>query len=253
MTAACFWIRALAACALLTGVAAAAGAQSVPDDDVPGDSPRLHINERGRPTLQLPFGEVVLRGRAATVVQSPSRDRGTWGPDSAWQTRRVQVEGTLFKKVEFEVSREFGDADEPERDTFANVRFNRAFELRAGQFKMPFGRDALIGGTNLDFVYRSLAGRLIAPGRDLGVMAHGRLKSRRLAYQAGVFHGDGDNARSRQKPIVVSGASIRLMPPASASVHSPFFKLAAARCTAIPACSCATAPRSPARSRSIPA
>ena len=198
MTAACFWIRALAACALLTGVAAAAGAQSVPDDDVPGDSPRLHINERGRPTLQLPFGEVVLRGRAATVVQSPSRDRGTWGPDSAWQTRRVQVEGTLFKKVEFEVSREFGDADEPERDAFANVRFNRAFELRAGQFKMPFGRDALLGGANLDFIFRSLPGRLIAPGRDLGVMAHGRLKSRRLTYQAGVFRGDGDNARTSQ-------------------------------------------------------
>jgi hypothetical protein len=39
---------------------------------------------------------------------------------------------------------------------------------------MPFGHDALNGGNNLDFVYRSLIGRTIAPGRDLGVMAHGR-------------------------------------------------------------------------------
>jgi phosphate-selective porin len=119
------------------------------------------------------------------------------------------------------VSREFGDADEPERDTFANVRFNRAFELRAGQFKMPFGRDALIGGANLDFVYRSLAGRLIAPGRDLGVMAHGRLKSRRLGYQAGVFHGDGDNARSAQTRGGRRAVAGRLLVTPFASNHNP--------------------------------
>jgi len=203
MTAARTLTRALAACALLAGLAGSVSAQTAkdkgtPDEEVQDNGPRLHLDQRGRPALQLPFGEVVFRGRAATVVQSPSRDRGTEVPEPGWQTRRVQVEGTLFKKVEFEVSREFGDADDPERDAFANVRFNRTFELRAGQFKMPFGRDALIGGANLDFIFRSLPGRLIAPGRDLGVMAHGRLKSRRLVYQAGVFRGDGDNARTSQ-------------------------------------------------------
>ncbi|HEV8396120.1 MAG TPA: porin [Vicinamibacterales bacterium] len=189
MTAARVLTGALAACALLTSLAGRAGAQTPSG---------LRLADNGRPTLQLPFGEIVFRGRVSTTVQSPSRDRGTPRPDPGWQTRRLQVEGTLFKKVEFEVSREFGDADEPERDAFANIRFNRAFELRAGQFKMPFGHDALIGGANLDFVYRSLAGRQLAPGRDMGVMAHGRLKSRRLAYQAGVFRRDGDNARTAQ-------------------------------------------------------
>jgi len=198
MTVARAWPRALAACALLTGLAAGASAQTVPDDGVPGDRPGLHLDERGRPTVQFPFGKVVLRGRVGTLVQSPSRDRGAERPDPDWQTRRLQVEGTLFKKVEFELSREFGDAAEPERDAFANIRFDRAFELRVGQFKMPFGHDALVGGNNLDFVYRSMAGRQLAPGRDLGVMAHGRTRSRRFTYQAGVFRRDGDNARTAQ-------------------------------------------------------
>jgi monoamine oxidase/phosphate-selective porin len=180
-------LRALAACVLMLGVAGPARAQT---------ESRWRIAGNGRPTLQLPFGEIVFRGRVAATVQTPSRDRGTMRPDPGWQTRRVQVEGTLFERVEFEVSREFGDAEEPERDMFANIRFDRAFELRAGQFKVPFGHDALIGGANLDFVYRSLAGRRLAPGRDLGVMAHGRVKGRRLAYQAGVFRRDGDNART---------------------------------------------------------
>jgi phosphate-selective porin OprO and OprP len=182
---------ALGLCAVVAGAGAPASAQT----QTPSG---LRIADNGRPTLQLPFGEIVFRGRVATTVQSPSRDRGTPRPDPGWQTRRLQVEGELFEKVEFEVSREFGDADEPERDAFANVRFSRAVELRAGQFKMPFGHDALIGGANLDFVYRSLAGRQLAPGRDLGVMVHGRLKGRRLTYQAGLFRRDGDNARTDQ-------------------------------------------------------
>jgi phosphate-selective porin OprO and OprP len=182
---------ALGLCAVAAGATAPASAQTQPPSG-------LRIADNGRPTLQLPFGEIVFRGRVATTVQSPSRDRGTPRPDPGWQTRRLQVEGTLFKKVEFEVSREFGDADEPERDAFANVRINRALQVRAGQFKMPFGHDALIGGANLDFVYRSLIGRQLAPGRDLGVMAHGRSKGRWIAYQAGVFRRDGDNARTPQ-------------------------------------------------------
>jgi phosphate-selective porin OprO/OprP len=169
-------------------------AQTAPGDD---GSP-LSLDKNGRPTLMLPFGEVQFRGRVASMLQSPSFDRGSHTPESGWQTRRLQVEGTLFKRLEFEVSREFGDATEPERDMFANLRLDRRFELRAGQFKMPFGRDALTGGANLDFVFRSLAGRHLAPGRDLGVMAHGRLMGRLLTYQAGVFRRDGDNARTSQ-------------------------------------------------------
>jgi phosphate-selective porin OprO and OprP len=180
---------ALGLCALAAAVAGPASAQTPSG---------LRLADNGRPTLQLPFGEIVFRGRVSTTVQSPSRDRGTRRPDPRWQTRRLQVEGEFFDRLEFEVSREFGDADEPERDAFANVRFHRAFELRAGQFKVPFGHDALIGGANLDFVYRSLAGRQLAPGRDLGVMVHGRSRGRRLAYQVGVFRRDGDNARTPQ-------------------------------------------------------
>jgi phosphate-selective porin OprO and OprP len=187
----------LVLCALiLTLQASQARAQTSPDPDDGGSGFRLAGN--GRPTLDLPFGEIQFRGRVAGTVQAPTRDRGRVRPDPGWQTRRLQVEGTLFKRLEFEVSREFGDADEPERDAFANLRISRALELRAGQFKVPFGRDALIGGANLDFVYRSLAGRQLAPGRDLGVMAHGRVAGRHVTYQAGVFRKDGDNARTDQ-------------------------------------------------------
>lgn len=181
-----------------TVAAGAGGPQNGQAQGQPPGGSGLRLGTNGRPTLQLPFGEIQFRGRLAGLVQTPTHDRGADGPDPTWQTRRLQIEGTLFTRLEFEVSREFGDATEPERDAFANLRVNRAFELRAGQFKLPFGRDALTGGANLDLVTRSLAGRQLAPGRDTGVMAHGRLARRRVAYQAGYFTKDGDNARTSQ-------------------------------------------------------
>ena len=135
---------------------------------------------------------MVFRARLETAwrLNSPLVD----GIDGDWRRRRVQVEGR-YKRLEYEVSQEFGDPVEPERDAFVNMRFSRRFELQGGRFKIPFGRDALASGANLDFVSRSLLGRTLAPGRDVGVMAHGRL-SDRLTYDAGYFLHDGDNSRS---------------------------------------------------------
>jgi hypothetical protein len=47
---------------------------------------------------------------------------------------------------------------------------------------------------NLDFVYRSRIGSILAPGRDIGVMVHGDLLEQSLRYSAGVFRHDGEIA-----------------------------------------------------------
>ena len=150
------------------------------------------------PTLRVGDLEVVFRARLDTAVRigSPVEE----GTQVDWRRRRVGVEGS-YKRLEYELSHEFGDPTEPERDAYVNMRFSRPFELQAGRFKMPFGRDALASSANLDFVFRSQLGRQLAPGRDVGVMAHGRL-SDRLTYDAGYFLHDGDNARS---PVTEGG------------------------------------------------
>jgi phosphate-selective porin OprO/OprP len=169
----------------------ASSAQAAPK---PEPNP-IRFSLEKHPTLTLPFGEIRFQARLESTVRSASEEQGL-DTDLAWQSRHLHVEGTLFKKLEFEVSREFGDADEPEHDTYANYRFARRFELRAGQFKLPFGRDELTGGSHLDFVYRSLIAREVAPGRDIGIEAHGRVFKRRLSYQAGYFLHDGDNSNT---------------------------------------------------------
>jgi phosphate-selective porin OprO and OprP len=125
---------------------------------------------------------------------SPSGEADESSPDLA--RRRIGVGGDIEHLVEFQVERELGD-DEPWRDVYANYHQFDAVQVQGGKFKLPFSLDENTSVTNLDFVYRSLAANQLAPGRDRGVMVHGRLFRRVLRYEVGAFDHDGRNGRTR--------------------------------------------------------
>jgi phosphate-selective porin OprO/OprP len=110
--------------------------------------------------------------------------------------RRIGVEGEIGDVADFQIEREFADR-RLWRDVYVNYRGLDRVELQAGQFKLPFGLDENTSSTNLDFVYRSRAARL-SPGRDPGLMAHGRVGV--VRYEAGAFTQDGDNGRAGGVP-----------------------------------------------------
>ena len=110
--------------------------------------------------------------------------------------RRIGAAGVIADVVDFQIERELAD-EGGWRDVYANYRTRDGLNLQAGHFKLPFGLDENTSSTNLDFVYRSRAATL-SPGRDPGVMAHGRVRVFR--YAAGVFTRDGDNGRGRTAP-----------------------------------------------------
>jgi phosphate-selective porin len=148
-----------------------------------------------------------FKARIESELRASTPASGFESGQIEWQDRRIGVEGTAFKRFTFEISRELGDDFESAhdlsektrwRDVYGNWRVTRALNLQAGRFKIPFGREELMGEPNLDFVHRSLAARVLSPGRDAGVMAHGRLFSRRVGYQAGYFTRDGDNGRTSE-------------------------------------------------------
>lgn len=142
---------------------------------------------------------VQIDGRASEApLDDEDRDQARFD----LSRRRVSVEGVAFDVLEFEVEREI-TGDEPWRDVFVNYRADPRVQVQAGHFRLPFSLDQDIGATNRDFVSRSLAGRQLGPGRDPGVMVHGRVL-RLLRYEAGVFRNDGRNARTRN-PERVSG------------------------------------------------
>jgi phosphate-selective porin OprO and OprP len=80
------------------------------------------------------------------------------------------------------------------RDAYANFALHRDFEIRAGQMKVPFGRQRVVSSGNLQMVDRSLVTSEFNLDRDVGVqfLSNDFLGSNGLlGYNLGVFGGDG--------------------------------------------------------------
>ncbi len=115
--------------------------------------------------------------------------------------RRIGVTGVFAGVADFQIERELASA-RSWRDVYVNYRGLDRVDIQAGQFKLPFGLDENTSSVNLDFIYRSRAAAL-SPGRDPGLMAHGRVRA--LRYEVGVFTRDGDNARGNHTQRVSGG------------------------------------------------
>lgn len=140
-----------------------------------------------------------VRAALRVVTHVDWTDLKAGGPDTDVRRARLGVTGSLFERFEYEVERDFRDRTRRWRDAYGNVTVSRALEIRAGRFKVPFSLDQLTSAAELDFVARSLAAQYLAPGRDTGLMAHGRLVGRRVRFQSGVFRGGGDNIRAEER------------------------------------------------------
>ncbi len=115
--------------------------------------------------------------------------------------RRFGVDGVLFNRLEFQVSRETVETAIPWKDVTGNIRIIPGLQLRGGRFRIPFSLEQSTVGIELDFIERSRIAARLAPGRDTGAMVHGALFDHGLRYQLGVFENDGD--------VAVTAANVR--------------------------------------------
>src|SRR5262245_34060314 len=161
---------------------------------------RDHPSLRTARNLRLDFGVKVQED-----AQDPGDDPVAF---QTWDLHRfrVGIDGEVFRKVQFSIEREFSERlnNDPLRkspksqwkDVYAEYNAANWLQIRGGQFKIPYGLDQTSGETNLDFIYRSLGGDYLSPGRDIGGEVHGRFFQRGLYYWVGGFQHDGQNSRS---------------------------------------------------------
>ena len=168
------------------------GAQTPDTPDEPAKGARVEWDPR--PSIRIGnVARVDLRIKLQAEMRRVSPDQPLPGGTFEFFRRRAGLEGTLFNRVDFQIERELQSRG-AWRDVFLNVRLARAVELRAGKFKIPFGLEETTSTTDLDFAYRTLGSQELTPAREIGAMAHGRAGGL-LEYEAGVFRGDGENAR----------------------------------------------------------
>lgn len=108
---------------------------------------------------------------------------------------RPIISGTVHHDFDFLFVPDFGGSSTVIQDAYLNYRYNPAFQVQAGKFKVPVGLEYLQSDTYLPFNERSLVSDLV-PGRDLGVELHGDLNGGTISYAAGIFNGVADSANT---------------------------------------------------------
>ncbi|MDR3245907.1 MAG: OprO/OprP family phosphate-selective porin [Prevotellaceae bacterium] len=131
---------------------------------------------------------------------------------------RLDFRGNISSSLDYRVHLEF--AKNPRiLDAFVNWKAANAFNIKAGEFKIPFSLENPYSAQGLEMVdnsmvitglcgYEDVSG-ISGTGRDMGVNFHGKFLLREdyslLGYSVGLFNGNGVNVSDNNKSKDFSG------------------------------------------------
>jgi phosphate-selective porin OprO and OprP len=167
----------------------------------------------GKTHIQMKNAEVMISHRFQFLFQYDEPDSSVRLPGTEqrgqgkgeFRIRRAKTtfEGWFWKpELYYQVQLSWAGPEEgvttqtPLEDLYINWDASRkgTFEIRFGQYKVPFGRQQMTTSSRLQFVDRSLLAGEFTPGRDIGIEFLGLVAGKKLEYHAGIFNG---NAASR--------------------------------------------------------
>jgi phosphate-selective porin OprO/OprP len=156
------------------------------------------VTANGREGFQIKSADGAFNLRLRGYVQSDARFYGdtptALSPDTFLLRRvRPQLEGTLFRFVEFRLMPDFGGGTTALQDAYLDLKFAPWLKVRSGKFKGPVSLERLQSALDLSFVERAFPAS-IAPNRDIGVLVFGDLAREVLNYSVGVTNGVTDGS-----------------------------------------------------------
>jgi hypothetical protein len=153
----------------------------------------------GKTTIKSKNAQLVISNRVQVRYTDENREiEPANDPDrGSFRIRRMKTkfEGWAYKKeLTYEMQVNFADTSNPLEDAQINYDFTqgkKSFMLKAGQYKVPFGRQELTSSGSQQFVDRSAVSNTFARGRDIGVQLWGTPFSSKIDWRVGVFNGNG--------------------------------------------------------------
>ena len=150
------------------------------------DLAQVNISNR----IQVRFTESEVLG---TILPGGENDESI----GSFRIRRAKTkfDGWFYDKdLTFEMQLNWADIANVLED--ANLNFDvtngsKLFMIKAGQYKVPFGRQQLTSSGNQQFVDRSAVSDLFARGRDIGVQLWGNPFQGKIDWRIGIFNGNG--------------------------------------------------------------
>lgn len=120
---------------------------------------------------------------------------------------RLDASGEIGIVFDYFVEAEFDDRDDELEllDARLSLPIVPAVRVDLGQFRAPFGREALQDKGEITFVERSQVTQVVAPGRQVGVQLAGEALEGRLAYRGGIFNGNGRDLENEDDAFLYAG------------------------------------------------
>lgn len=141
--------------------------------------------------------EPVLTVNGLVQVQGDFGDKGDsrGNANDRIRLRRVRLgaAGRFLEEFDFKVEGEYVGASTTLTDAFINWNHYTAANVKAGQFKTPFGYEFLAADPKLYTIERTLGSDRLTLNRQVGVQVSGDCFEKRLSYATGVFNGSGLN------------------------------------------------------------
>jgi hypothetical protein len=154
----------------------------------------------GKTTFSFEKAQIVLSNRIQVRYTLNDPEDETKNAKGSFRIRRAKTkfEGWLYVPyLTYEAQFVWTDQTTgPVEWLYFNYDFTRGrnlFNVKAGQFKVPYGREQLTSSGSQQFVDRSLVSDEFAKGGDQGIQFSGGLLGNKLDWRVGMFNGNGRN------------------------------------------------------------
>jgi hypothetical protein len=137
---------------------------------------------------------IKLNARFHGLFSYDNPDSGSSGSTFSNRRSRILASGNvLFPWLKYgtQITLEGGSA--AMRDVYMEAAYLNWLVPRFGQYKVPFDREFLDGGFDLQLIERSIASSEFSPQRDIGLQVSGKKILNSLEYNIGIFNGSGAN------------------------------------------------------------
>ncbi len=111
---------------------------------------------------------------------------------SEFRRARIEMSGEVGDRVDWAASYDFANSTTNFRNLYAGVKDLCFGNLRAGQFKEPYGLEQITSSNHLTFMERSLMNAFV-PAYNAGLMAFDAVASERITWAVGAFRTGTDN------------------------------------------------------------
>jgi len=162
-------------------------------------------------TQELPDESVQLAGTAA---------KGDSKGSFRIRRAKFKIDGWFYRKeLQYELQLNWPDASGTPTGRFledANINWDvskkKTFQVKFGQFKVPFGRQELTSSGSQQFVDRTDVSNRSARGRETGLQVWGLLPGGKLEWRVGAFNGNGRTQTANDNDKYQYNARIQFAP-----------------------------------------